>query len=357
MKRLVVCCDGTWNWPDQKGGPTNVVKMVRAILPSDSRGVPQVVSYDVGVGTGNILDRVAGGMFGVGLADNVKQAYGFLVDNYEPGDQLFFFGFSRGAHTVRSLGGMVGLVGLLEKRHMDRFLEAWEYYRTPPPKRTKEQEERFASIRRRARIELIGVWDTVGTMGVPFGPLRWIGRRKYRFHNTNLGDNVAHAYQALAIDEQRRFFAPTVWRREPGIENRLKGYGIDHQVIEQTWFAGVHSNVGGGYPDTGLSDLAFVWMAKRAARHGLALDEEHVKRKQENTRYLLVDSRTLKWRLTLAKLRKLCATDASERIHSSAVSRLKEDPPPFEPRPYESTNLKQLIRRTEEKFKDLIDWD
>src|SRR2546428_453432 len=118
-------------------------------------------------------------------------------------------------------------VPLLEKRHMDRFLEAWEYYRTPPPKRTKEQEERFASIRRRARIELIGVWDTVGTMGVPFGPLRWIGRRKYRFHNTNLGDNVAHAYQALAIDEQRRFFAPTVWRREPGIENRLKGHGID----------------------------------------------------------------------------------------------------------------------------------
>ena len=107
MKRLVVCCDGTWNWPDQKGGPTNVVKMARAILPSDSRGVPQVVSYDVGVGTGNILDRVAGGMFGVGLADNVKQAYGFLVDNYEPGDQLFFFGFSRGAHTAGGSGSAV----------------------------------------------------------------------------------------------------------------------------------------------------------------------------------------------------------------------------------------------------------
>src|SRR5207245_1078071 len=185
----------------------------------------------------------------------------------------------------------------------------------------------------------------------------WIGRRKYRVHNTNLGDNVAHAYQARGIDERRRFFAPTIWRREVEIEGRLRTYGIDRQVIEQTWFAGVHSNVGGGYPDTGLSDLAFVWMAKRAARHGLALDEEHVKRRQEDARYRLVESRTLKWRLTPAKLRRLCVTDASERVHCSAVSRLKEDPPPFEPRPYESANLKQLVKRTGDKFKDLIDWD
>src|SRR5207245_5868663 len=185
----------------------------------------------------------------------------------------------------------------------------------------------------------------------------WIGRRKYRVHNTNLGDNVAHAYQARGIDERRRFFAPTIWRREVEIEGRLRTYGIDRQVIEQTWFAGVHSNVGGGYPDTGLSDLAFVWMAKRAARHHLALDEKYVRGTRGDTRHLLVESRTLKWRLTPAKLRELCTTDASERVHCSAVSRLKGEPPIFEPRPYEPTNLKQLIGKAGEKFKDLIDWD
>ena len=142
-KRLIICCDGTWNWPDQKGNPTNVVKMVRAIRPADDLGVPQIVFYDTGVGTGNLLDRIAGGLFGVGLADNVKQTYGFVVDNYQPGDELFLFGFSRGAHTVRSLGGLIGLIGLIPKQHMDEFPQAWAYYRTPPKERTETQRREF----------------------------------------------------------------------------------------------------------------------------------------------------------------------------------------------------------------------
>lgn len=359
-KRLIVCCDGTWNWPDQKGNPTNVVKLTRAILPTAADGTIQTVFYDTGVGTGNRLDRIAGGLLGAGLGENVKQAYAALALNYAPGDEVYFFGFSRGAFTVRSLGGLIGLVGILDKRHLDKFNHAWDYYRTPPPRRTPRQREKFRrrfgdAPPRPMRIDFIGVWDTVGALGIPFGPLRFVGKRKFQFHNTNLGDNVARAYQALAIDERRRVFAPAVWKREAGIEDRLRAYGIDDQVIEQTWFAGAHSNVGGGYPDTGLSDIAFVWMARKAQACGLALDEAYVERTQEGTRHVLVDSRTVRWRLLPALDRIICATDPSERLHHTALTRLNATRATFEPWPYDSRPLKSLIRRAAATFDKLVD--
>ena len=363
-KRLIICCDGTWNWPDQRGSPTNVVKKVRAMRPTDDCGVPQIVFYDTGVGTGNWLDRIAGGMFGVGLAENVKQTYGFIVDNYQPGDELFFFGFSRGAHTVRSLGGLIGLIGLLPKQHMDQLPQAWGYYRTLPQKRTETQRCEFLARfpedeqPKKTRIDFIGVWDTVGAMGIPVGPLRMIGQHKYRFHNTNLGDNVARAFQALAIDECRRLFIPSIWKREAGLEERLKDYGIEQQVLEQTWFVGAHSNVGGGYPDSGLSDHAFRWMARRAMHHGLVLDKKYVEHPQK-TRYLLVNSRTAKWRLIPKKLRTLCQTDTSERIHYSAVNRLMatDANDDFQPCPYDCPNLRELMQSKGKASEALIDRD
>ena len=359
-KRLIVCCDGTWNWPDQKGNPTNVVKMTRAIRPTADDGTVQTVFYDTGVGTGNRLDRIAGGMLGVGLAENVKQAYASLALNYAPGDEVFFFGFSRGAFTVRSLGGLIGLVGILDKRHMDKFRYAWDYYRTPPARRTPRQRAEFLARfgdapPRKMRIDFIGVWDTVGSLGIPFGPLRYFGQQKFQFHNTNLGDHVARAYQALAIDERRRVFAPAIWKREPGIADRLRANGIDDQVIEQSWFPGAHSNVGGGYPDTGLSDIAFVWMARKAQACGLALDAEYVNRKQDRTHQLLVDSRSVRWRLLPAKDRTLCETDASEQVHHTAVTRLNGTAGTFEPFPYESAGLRNLIRRAGPTFDKLVD--
>lgn len=365
QKRLIICCDGTWNWPDQKGSPTNVVKMVRAIRPADDRGVPQIVFYDTGVGTGNVLDRIAGGLLGLGLAENVKQTYGFVVDNYQPADELFFFGFSRGAYTVRSLSGLIGLIGLLPKQHMEKFPQAWAYYRTPPQKRTERQQRAFLAQfpadaqPQKTRIDFLGVWDTVGTMGIPVGPLRMLGQHTYRFHNTNLGDNVARAFQALALDERRRFFAPAIWKREAGLEERLHGYGIAQQVLEQTWFVGAHSNVGGGYPGTGLSDQAFSWMARRAMRYGLALDTSYVEHTQQPSGYLLVNSRTAKWRLIPQKLRVLCQTDPSERIHATAVQRLKATDPPFDfsPSPYKCPQLRALRKTKGTAFEELIDRD
>jgi uncharacterized protein (DUF2235 family) len=334
--------------------------MTRAIRPAAPDGTVQTVLYDAGVGTGNWFDRIAGGMLGAGLAENVKQTYAWLALNYAPGDEVFFFGFSRGAFTVRSLGGLIGLVGILDKRDLSKLGHAWDYYRTPPRQRTARQRHEFlcrfgADAPCKLRIDFIGVWDTVGALGIPFGPLRVVSKRRFQFHNTNLGDNVARAYQALAIDERRRVFAPAIWRREAGIEDRLRAYGIDDQVIEQTWFAGVHSNVGGGYPDSGLSDIAFVWMARKAQACGLALDQTYVDRKQEGTRHLLVNSRTLRWRLLPAKDRTLCASDPSERVHHTALTRLNATDGAFEPRPYDCRPLKNLIRRAAAGFDKLVD--
>ena len=276
-KRLIICCDGTWNEPDQKVDkdpadetePTNVLKTVRGIAPVDSRNVPQVVYYDAGVGTLGFLDKWIGGGLGVGVSQNIQQAYRFIANNYHPGDELFLFGFSRGAYTVRSLAGFIGAVGLLEKEHLRRVPEAYQFYRLPACKRKDSvPDRRLKRLKRPPRtgipIEFIGVWDTVGALGAPTPMLGRLTRRRVGFHNTHLGENVRHAYHALAVDERRRPFQPDLWTGNPRLG----------QTIRQVWFAGVHSNVGGSYPDTGLSDIALKWMAWRAASHGLEFTNE-----------------------------------------------------------------------------------
>lgn len=325
-RKLVVCCDGTWNMPNQPGAPTNVVKMVRAIRPLDDAGASQIVHYHPGVGTGNFVDRFMGGTLGVGLMGNVQSAYGFLVDNYYPGDEIFLFGFSRGAYTARSLAGFVDLVGLLQKIDMELFVQVFDIYRKHRLIRTTNTpEDLAASFRphlhggeasylrllealtrsRRTGILFIGVWDTVGALGVPFGPLRWIGRRLYNFHSTQLAESVLFAYQALSIDERRRAFRPSIWTRP----NSRRG---GPQTFEQVWFAGVHSNVGGGYVDTGLSDIAFLWMAAKAAEarrtptdQPLALDENYLRNRIQRTMGRLENSRTLKWRTSSELVRQV----------------------------------------------------
>ena len=358
MKKLIVCCDGTWNWPEQKGGPTNVVKMVRAIEPADTQGRPQIVYYDPGVGTGNGLDRLIGGAFGIGLSQNVRDAYQFLVNNYEPGDAIFLFGFSRGAFTVRSLGGLIGTVGLLHKGDMDKFRDAYEVYRTyKPTEQEKQREDRtarknavtarlqqfeeYVERRRWPEIEMIGVWDTVGSLGVPFSFLRWVGRRHYYFHDTNLGPIVRNAYHALAIDDRRKAFAPTVWTNKEF---------APHQRVEQVWFPGAHSNVGGGYPDRGLADVAFLWMVAKAARteHGLKFDSAYVREKvwryirDEKNQNLLIDARKGVYLIWWPYRRQLCTT-RSEKIHRSVPDRLSGKGR-FAPKPYDPTNLQDFTR-------------
>ena len=262
-KRLVLCCDGTWNSPDQKS-PTNVTKIALAIAPVDSAGREQRTFYHRGVGT-NRWERVRGGAFGVGLSRNVQDTYRFLVQNFEPGDELFFFGFSRGAYTARSTAGFVRNCGILRREHADRVGEAYGLYRDKSSKTHPRGTE--ATLFRRSYshetcIRFIGVWDTVGALGIPIGgALINLINHRWEFHDTQLSTTVDAAYQALAIDEKRGPFRPTLWTPQdnPPPEQR----------VEQVWFAGVHSDVGGGYPDHQISDIPLLWMADRARRTGL----------------------------------------------------------------------------------------
>lgn len=268
--RLIVCCDGTWNTADQAtaGGPcpTNVTKLALSIAPEDSARVCQRVYYHSGVGTGR-RERLRGGVFGFGLSRNVFDAYHFLIDNYEPGDQLYLFGFSRGAFTARSLAGLVRNCGILRRENTDRINEAWALYRSSADKPNGVASTLFrGAYSYGPRIHFIGVWDTVGALGVPVLGPRWLKpivtrlNHRWEFHDTKLSTRVDGAFHALAIDERRAAFKPTLWHQQPG---------ADGQELKQVWFTGVHCDIGGGYPDTSLSDIALLWMADRAREYGL----------------------------------------------------------------------------------------
>lgn len=267
MRRLIVCADGTWKTAEA-ATITNVTFIARAIAPVAMNGTPQVVFYDPGVGTGPWLDRISGGAFGRGLDENIKDVYRALVYNYDAGDQVFLFGFSRGAYTVRSALGMIRKCGLLRKNHADRLGEAYELYRTRKDEVDGPEAMRFrqSSSWPAFDIAFLGVWDTVGSLGIPLAGLRWLSRRKYQFHDPKLSRIVKRAYHAVAIDEKRRAFQPTLWETQPDPIQR----------VEQVWFAGVHSDVGGGYPDRGLADITFAWMANRAADAGIEFDDGYL---------------------------------------------------------------------------------
>ncbi len=317
-RRIVICCDGTWNWP-QPERETNVVRLLRAIKPTaqfgpqhNGRVVEQISYYHLGVGTGNLVDRALGGGTGVGLSNSVKTCYGFLVDNYSPGDEISLFGFSRGAFVVRSIAGMIGVVGLLQKEEMANFYDVWDWY-TDRDERKPGVLNRLAPDRHQpdeVTIQCIGVWDTVGALGVP--GTRFCANQ-YSFHQTELGKHVRHAFQALAIDEHRANFQAAPW--------------VPHsntQVFEQVWFPGVHSNIGGGYDNHGLSDTTLLWMVSQILAYGLLdLDVSTITRFLDQSAPYptgkLIDSRTLAWRiLGCAVPRPVGSTSTAEKLHESA---------------------------------------
>jgi len=286
MKRLIVCADGTWNRADREGaeGATNVRKMFDAVALEGRGGVRQVPVYHGGVGTsGSRLSRLIQGATGLGLDDNIKYFYSWLVDMYEPGDELFFFGFSRGAFTVRSLAGLIRNCGILRKSQAmqvpasgaaaqrDWVARAYDLYRDKAPEKAPDgvvaKAFRATNSHPDCKIKCIGVWDTVGSLGIPTqGPIGWWSRRQYGFHDVRLSSWVENGFHALAIDEQRKPFEATLWGVRESDMSKHAG-----QTVEQVWFPGVHSNVGGGYDNAELSNLSLLWMAKRVSDVGLAL--------------------------------------------------------------------------------------
>lgn len=261
-KRIVFCADGTWEAPVSG---TNVYRLYKALTVS----ADQVTYYDDGVGadaTG--LDRILDGAFGRGILQKVQDGYTKIAHTYEPGDEIFLFGFSRGAYTARSLAGMIASCGLpLGGFTDDCVTQAFAAYRNPA-KRAAILASLSACGLAPAAIAMVGVWDTVGALGIPaiFGG---VDASDYGFLDTALHPDVKNAYHAMALDEQRAQFPATLWSSAPAAG----------QTIEQVWFSGCHGDVGGGTTQAGpvdagtrLCDITLGWMAAKAQALGLTFD-------------------------------------------------------------------------------------
>lgn len=279
-KRLVVCFDGTWNAADSERAETNVVRLSRAIRAnSGTDGVPQFSIYLRGVGTsGSRLDRLIAGATGAGIDDIIRTAYLFLAQNYVPAhkddqgrdvpaDEIFLFGYSRGAYAARSMTGLLGSAGLLKRQSLGHLQTAWSYYRDFKKRSPQDFVRRYAKKKiethEEVAVNFLGVWDTVGALGIPVGILSEISGLVHGFHDTSPSRIVKHGAQALAIDEHRDEFVPTLWT----------GTAPAGSTIEQVWFAGCHGDVGGGYSDRELADIPLLWMIDRAKSAGLQVDE------------------------------------------------------------------------------------
>ncbi len=298
MKRIAIFCDGTWNRSDAPE-PTNVVKLSLAVdhtARKDDR--PQQVIYMPGVGSGRgstgfarWSDKVLGGALGWGMTENIEEAYRHLAFSYEPGDDIFVFGFSRGAFTARSLAGLIRSCGIPSRENVRRIPDAIARYRSRQPDTMPNDPESFiwrlefspqratspeeVSWRRKQgsasellEIAYLGIWDTVGSMGIPgYLPFAPSLNRRHRFHDAALSRMVKSARHAVAIDERRRNFLPTLWDNL----DRLNGANTDLPYRQQ-WLPGDHGSVGGGGDITALSDIALRWIAEGAELAGLGLD-------------------------------------------------------------------------------------
>lgn len=270
MKRIVICFDGTWNKPADERLPeaqqveTNVRRFYEAVLPTGSDGIEQAKWYDEGVGT-KWYDRFLGGAIGAGLDQNIRQGYRFLAETYQAGDEVYILGFSRGAYTARSLVGLIRNCGLLKRKMLNlvNIGVAYGIYRTrddgPDSLTAKFFRSRFSN---EIPIKFLGVWDTVGALGLPLDLMEKFNLKFYEFHDTNLSRIVENAYHAVAVDEHRRAYDVCLWN--PNTQPQ--------QTLEQRWFIGAHSNVGGGYADRRLSDIPLSWMMNKASGLGLGLN-------------------------------------------------------------------------------------
>ena len=262
-RKLAVLFDGTWNSTKDR---TNVIKLSELLSTTGGDGVAQLPPfYDKGVGT-HALDRLSGGMFGYGLSENIRDGYRWLAANFRPGDELYLFGFSRGAYTARSLAGLIRKCGILRSTDKSLIYQAYDLYRDKDIHPDNPEAVAFrASFAQETRIRFIGVWDTVGSLGIPATGVPF-SRDFYQWHDTELSKIVDYAYHALAIDEHRKDFAPAVWTLH-------KPQNLD---VEQRWFIGAHSNVGGGYPGDPLPNLALAWMQQKAEAAGLGFKADVV---------------------------------------------------------------------------------
>ena len=343
-KRIVVCADGTWNRPEKnlkEDVPSNVLRLARAIKPTASDSTSQQVFYDWGLGSYH--DEKSAGATGKGIQKNIMDGYRYIVQNYSPGDELFLFGFSRGAYTVRSLCGLINNVGILKRPDAKLIQKAFDHYKKPGKRYSPEGDEstkfRGTYAHPSRRVKFVGLWDTVGALGIPI-PFIGMMERKDEFYDSKMGPNVSIARHALAIDDRREFFEPTILLPREGLD------------LKQVWFVGSHSDVGGGYkPDKGgslLADIALDWMIKEVKKVGLTL-ESHLKRNLgiKPTATLHDSSKEGVSRTSPVRYRPIDHGHGKILIHRSVKQRWNQDPS------YRPENLKAYLKKNGNRWPTL----
>ena len=326
---------------------TNVEKIFNCICNTGKDketglDIQQLKAYDRGVGTGySKWDQFSGGITGLGIDSHIKDMYTFICLNYETGDYLYLFGFSRGAYTARSLAGFIMNCGLLKPEYIQLVDHAYNLYRDRNDY-TKSDSAMMTAWRRNycyediTPIHFIGVWDTVGSLGIPLPSYKNQNQLKYKFHDCTLNSHIRYAYHALAIDERRALFTPTLWEKSDAVMKNKN----HEQVMEQRWFAGVHSNIGGGYANSGLSDIALNWLMKKAGNTGLCYQEPAAINIQPDTSGELRNSYTSRYWFWLPHWRKIDVENKkyNQTIDESVWARYDADPT------YRPGNIKELNR-------------
>ena len=304
-KNIVICCDGTRAKYSREEKNTNVVRLFERLEYDSSR---QISYYDPGAGTyspmwsplgqaiAKGIESASGvGLTGTGIRQNIAQAYRYLMTYYEEGDHVFLLGYSRGAHTVRVLAGMLYRCGLLTRGSENLIPYMAEIYRRGQDEVARDFKNRFS---RKCGVYFVGVWDTVASVGY---------FRQRRFSNNTLNPDIRFGYQALAMHERRYFFQPSIW------DTAAEG-----QTIEQVWFAGCHGDVGGQDAYRGLSDIPLNWMLVRADGCGLRLNHELLTDLQYDPTGPIKESDQHIWRLG-AEDRLI---DEQSAIHESVFERI-----------------------------------
>ena len=323
-KRIVICADGTWNRPEQnlaEDFPTNILKLARAIQQPVAKddNIPQQVFYDWGIGSYH--SKVISGITGKGLHKNIMDDYRYIVHNYSPGDELYLFGFSRGAYTIRSLCGLINNYGIIKRPYARLIQKAFDYYKNSRSEYAPDGAKAIAFRKEYShpsrKIKFVGVFDTVGAMGIPFSFLG-LFENKDEFYDTKMGPNIEIARHALAIDEKREDFEPTIWN--PKRSTRIK----------QVWFAGCHADIGGSYkPDRNrgvLSNNSLYWMIQEAEDAGLAIAPHIGKPNKGDPNATLHNSRVSFYRLRGKNNRNIQHENGSKvLIHASVRTRWNSD--------------------------------
>ncbi len=333
MANIIICADGTWNKPEEDVStdfPTNILKTARAITPHHN-GINQHVFYDWGLGSYH--SGITAGISGKGIHKNILDGYRYIVQNYSNGDNIYLFGFSRGAYTVRALSGLINNCGILKRENARLISSAWKIFKNPStenhPKGENAKSFREEFCHDSNTIHFIGVYDTVGSLGIPFS-LMGLFDADDEFYDTKMGSNISVSRHALAIDEERKDFEPTVWTPRSSVD------------LKQVWFAGSHSDVGGSYPPDEnknlVSDVPLFWILNEAKHAGLNIEPYIINSLSKGRdRGKLNKSKKHIFRLRSSIHRELIIKDKPTFIHISVKNRYQSD------ENYRPPQLKKLV--------------